>query len=148
MSKNAPRWVLGEADNGDPGDPYKRLMFSVLLDAICKSIMTNDPESDKVITSAAAMAGMIEAREWLMDPTDGELSRNFYLSGLSISMDALIEALRHLWRRQAPTMRATIRNHMKPVRGGKKRRIQPSKTNNLAHRAMDVLKQSNEWVGV
>ena len=145
MSNNAPRWVIGDDSTEEP---YNNLMFTVLLDAICKSIMTNDPESDRVLTSPAAMSDMIEAREWLMDPADTDLSRNFYLSGLSISKEALIEALRHLWRRQEKNMRTTIGKHLKASRGTKERKKQAIKVHKLATMAMEVFNRSNRWVGV
>ena len=144
MSNNAPRWVIGD-DNSE--EPYNKLMFGVLLDAICKSIMTNDPESESVLMSPAAMADMIEAREWLMDPTNADLSRNFYLMGLSISKEALIEALRHLWLRQEKNMRTTIGKHLKAVRGGKERQTRATRTHKLATMAMEVFNRSNRWVG-
>ena len=145
MSNNAPRWVIGDDNNEEP---YNKLMFGVLLDAICKSIMTNDPESDRVLQSPAAMANMIEAREWLMGSTNDDLSRNFYLSGLSISEDAIIESLRHLWLRQEKNMRTTIGRHLKAARGGKERQIRAIKTHKLAITALEVFNRSNMWVGV
>ena len=136
--------MIGD-DNSE--EPYNKLMFGVLLDAICKSIMTNDPESESVLMSPAAMADMIEAREWLMDPTNADLSRNFYLMGLSISKEALIEALRHLWLRQEKNMRTTIGKHLKAVRGGKERQTRATRTHKLATMAMEVFNRSNRWVG-
>ena len=109
--------------------------------------MTNNPDSRSVLTSPSAMSDMIEAREWLINPSDDVLSRNHCLSLISKDKDALVAELRHLWLRQEKNMRTTIGKHLKAVRGGKERQTRATRTHKLATMAMEVFNRSNRWVG-
>ena len=152
MAKNALKLMAEDETSGDPYEPYRNIWLGTLASAISTSVMASNSRNDYVLQSPGAMANMIEARMWLMDPSNGIGSRNYCLSAGPVTKDRLIRKLRHLWRTREQDMRGTIRKHLgavrRPVRGGERRLMRNTKINRLAHEAMDVLKQSNRWAGV
>lgn len=132
----------------------------VLTDAILKSIMTNDPERGKVLTSISAVSDMVESRTWLMDDSNSSgLSSHLCISMLGISDMVLKQLLRHLWLRWDRKIGGTTWKSLKAARAGIKRetrrnsrgirgpkRMKSSREHAVLMRAAEVRRESMLWV--
>ena len=153
-------WLKMPEWESDEHVDTKTIAWATLTDAMMKSIMTNDPERGKVLTSVTAAANMVESRLWLMDDDEhGGISRHGCLYVLNISDMVLKQLLRHLWLRwdkrigdtmwkSLKTARAAIkretRRNASGIRGPKK--MKAAREHAILMRASDVRRVSNEWV--
>lgn len=161
-------WLLAPRKNVPIDDPYKRLAYKVLEDAIKKSVpmckrLTRNHEAEYTNKCAA----MIESRIWLMDDehplnTDRGINRNMCMEALSLRKVVLFSLLRGLWLREDERLRRAMGQELSELkaailcerrannrnRGGDKRRIKhvAARRNKMLRRGIEVYNESMEWV--
>ena len=95
----------------------KRLAWGILVDAIMKSILSNDIQSDRVVISPESLIGLVESREWLTTEEEtADITRSMCCTMLDIGEVSLFESLRHLWLRREEKMTSHMRNKLGAVR--------------------------------
>jgi len=96
----------------------KRLAWGILVDAIMKSILSNDIQSDRVVISPDSLIGLVESREWLTTEEEtADITRSMCCTLLNMGEVSLFDSLRHLWLRREEKMASHMRKRLGAVRG-------------------------------
>ncbi len=161
-----PAWMKHPEWPADEFQETRAVAWFTLIDTIKKSMMSNDPDRGNILSSKNAIAGMIEARKWLMDwreefPED-RLNLHHCVVASQIGNVTLKRILRHLWLRQRDGIGITLRGMARTAREGIQAELRAKKCNkpkrgpvknhtamlNLCMKAQSVHKRSNKWAGV